>query len=84
MRTLVAPLVASVLLVGAAGLIIWNIELMTAAGPVINAVIVASVPVVFLAGTLYAVWLRRNRPADYARIATTNVDAEVLEDPSRT
>ena len=84
MRTLVAPLVASVLLVGAAGLIIWNIELMTAAGPVINAVIVASVPVVFLAGTLYAVWLRWNRPADYARIATTNVDAEVLEDPSRT
>ena len=37
-----------------------------------------------LAGTLYAVWLRWNRPADYARIATTNVDAEVLEDPSRT
>lgn len=81
LRTVVAPLVASILLLGAAGLIAWNIDLMTAAGPLVNAIILLSVPVVFAAGVGYAAWLRRHRPATYARIGTTDVDAEDLEAP---
>lgn len=78
-RTVVAPLAAGILLIGAAGLIVWNIDLLTAAGPTVNAVILLSVPTVFLAGAGYAIWMRRHRPDAYARIATTNVDAEELE-----
>ena len=77
-RTVVAPLAACVLLLGAAGLIVWNINLMTDAGPAINTVIVLSVPVVFITGVWYASWLRRNRPDVYARIATTDVDVDAL------
>ena len=57
----------------------WNIDLLTAGGPTVNAIILLSVPAVFLAGAGYAIWMRRNRPDAYARIATTNVDAEELE-----
>jgi amino acid transporter len=77
-RTLVAPLVAGILLTGAAVLIIWKINLLTAAGPAVNWTLIGSVPAVFALGAGYAVRMRRRRPEVYARLATTDVDAEDL------
>ena len=76
-RTVAAPLAAGILLSGAALPIIWKIGLLTAAGPAVNWTLIGSVPVVFAAGTAYAARLRC-RPAVYARLATTDVDAEDL------
>ena len=77
-RTLVAPVAAGILLSGAALLIIWKIGLLTAAGPAVNWTLIGSVPAVFALGVGYAVRMRRHRPAVYARLATTDVDAEDL------
>src|SRR5207237_1268516 len=77
-RTVVAPLAAGLLLAGAALLIIWKIGLLTAAGPAVNWTLIGSVPAVFALGVGYAAWMRRRRPAVYAKLATTDVDAEDL------
>jgi amino acid transporter len=77
-RTLVAPLAAGILLTGAAVLIIWKINLLTAAGPAVNWILIGSVPAVFALGAGYAAMMRRRRPEVYARLATTDVDAEDL------
>jgi len=77
-RTLAAPLAAGILLTGAAMLIIWKINLLTAAGPAVNWILIGSVPAVFALGAGYAVRMRRRRPEVYARLATTDVDAEDL------
>ena len=77
-RTVVAPLAAGILLTGAALLIIWKIGLLTAAGPAVNWTLIGSVPAVFALGAGYAARMRRRRPAVYARLATTDVDAEEL------
>jgi len=79
LRTVVAPLVATVLLAGATVLIAWYVDLMTDGGPIVDGIILVSVPTVFLLGFWYATWMRTNRPADYARIGSTNVDADTLE-----
>jgi amino acid transporter len=77
-RTVVAPLAAGILLTGAALLIIWKIGLLTAAGPAVNWTLIGSVPAIFALGAGYAVRMRRRRPEVYARLATTDVDAEEL------
>jgi hypothetical protein len=77
-RTLAAPLAAGILLTGAAVLIIWKINLLTAAGPAVNWTLIGTVPPVFALGAGYAVRMRRRRPEVYARLATTDVDAEDL------
>ncbi len=77
-RTLAAPLAAGILLTGAALLIIWKIGLLTAAGPAVNWTLIGSVPAVFALGAGYAVRMSRRRPEVYARLATTDVDAEEL------
>jgi hypothetical protein len=59
-------------------LIIWKINLLTAAGPAVNWILIGSVPAVFALGAGYAVRMRRRRPEVYARLATTDVDAEDL------
>ena len=79
LRTVVAPLVATVLLAGATVLIAWYVDLMTDGGPIVDGIILVSVPTVFLLGFWYATWMRKNRPADYARIGSTDVDADTLE-----
>ena len=48
--------------------LVLTIEYLTSAGPVINAVILAIVPLVLGGGAAYAFYLRRNRPDVYARI----------------
>jgi hypothetical protein len=74
----VAPLAAGILLTGAALLIIWKIGLLTAAGPAVNWTLIGSVPAVFALGVGCAARMRRRRPAVYARLATTDIDAEEL------
>ncbi|MEP6814341.1 MAG: APC family permease [Marmoricola sp.] len=78
-RTLVAPAVACLLLVGAAWLTIKNIALLTGAGSAVNWILIASVPVVFIGGYGYALWLRGHKPSVYDQIASTDVDTEVLQ-----
>ncbi len=78
LRSFVAPLVAGILLTGAAALIVWQINLLTAAGNTVNIILIVLVPLVFLAGVGYALRLRRTKPSTYALLATTNVDAEDL------
>jgi hypothetical protein len=73
-----APLAAGILLTGAALLIIWKIGLLTAAGPAVNWTLIGSVPAVFATGTAYAIRMRRRHPGVYARLTTTDVDAEDL------
>jgi len=77
-RTVVAPLAAGILLAGAAALIVWKIGLLTAASSTVNWTLIGSVPAVFALGTAYATRIRRRRPQVYARLATTDVDAEDL------
>ena len=78
LRSFVAPLVAGVLLTGAAALIVWQIDLLTGAGDTVNWILIALVPVIFVLGVGHALQLRRTRPATYAQLATTDVDAENL------
>ncbi len=78
LRSFVAPLLAGILLTGAAALIVWQIDLLTGAGDIVNLILIALVPIVFILGVGYALRLRRTEPATYARLATTNVDAEEL------
>ncbi|MDQ0827617.1 amino acid transporter [Arthrobacter sp. B2I5] len=69
---LLAPLslVSAILLFGVVLLIALNIELLTAADPVTNTVLILVTPVVFAAGLLAARWVRRRRPATFARIGS--------------
>ena len=77
-RTVAAPLAAGILLAGAAALIIWKIGLLTAASTTVNWILIGSVPAVFALGVGCAARMRRRRPDVYARLATTDVDAEDL------
>ncbi|MYR95782.1 MULTISPECIES: APC family permease [unclassified Streptomyces] len=77
LRTVVAPLVAAVLLTGAIGLVSYNVDLFTGASTGVNVLLVALVPGVFLLGLLLARRLRRLRPEVYAAFA-----AEPPEDPA--
>jgi amino acid transporter len=69
---LVRPLTAAaaVLLFAAVVLIAVNIELLTFADPLTNAIILAVAPLVFLGGLLAARWLRHRRPSIYSRIGS--------------
>ncbi|WOX24737.1 APC family permease [Streptomyces solicathayae] len=76
LRTTVAPAVAVVLLSGAIWLVITHMDLFTAAPPLVNTVLVAVVPAVFVLGLALARRLRRTRPEVYANFA-----AEPRTDP---
>ncbi|MFE5618438.1 APC family permease [Streptomyces sp. NPDC056470] len=69
LRTVVAPAVAFVLLAGAIGLVVTNVDLFTGASTTVNTVLVSLVPAVFVLGLLLAYRLRRTRPQTYARFA---------------
>ncbi|CAM5443880.1 APC family permease [Streptomyces microflavus] len=69
LRTVVAPLVAAVLLTGAIGLVSYNVDLFTGASTGVNVLLVSLVPGVFLLGLLLARRLRRHRPEVYADFA---------------
>lgn len=75
LRTVVAPLVAAVLLAGAIGLVSYNVELFTGASTGVNVVLVSLVPGTFLLGLLLARRLKRRRPEVYASFAAEPADA---------
>jgi amino acid transporter len=82
-RTMIAPILATAGMVASLYLMITNISLLTGASAAVNRVILLTVPVVVIAGLAWAVWLRRFRPAVYARIAATdaaNADADADAD----
>ncbi|MFJ5969398.1 APC family permease [Streptomyces sp. NPDC093060] len=70
LRTLVAPVVAAVLLATAIVLVVGHIDLFTGASPTVNTLLVVVSPVVFALGLPLAWWLRRRRPEVYAAFAT--------------
>ncbi|MGO1545099.1 MAG: APC family permease [Gulosibacter sp.] len=62
--------VATLLLFGAVYLTLTNMDLMTGATGMLNVVLVLIIPAVFVLGVLYALFLRKFRPAIYERIGT--------------
>ncbi|MFF8770229.1 APC family permease [Kitasatospora sp. NPDC015120] len=77
LRTVVAPLLSTALLCGATGLVVWRLDLFTAAGPEVNWPLVSVVPVVFLTGVGLALRLRSRRPEVYARLGTSDIEETV-------
>lgn len=69
-----AAVLGTILLALFTVLIVVNIDSLTAAGPVVNTIILAVVPVAFLVGVVLAVAYKRLRPAAYNRIG--GADAE--------
>ncbi|MGW1805495.1 APC family permease [Streptomyces sp. NPDC002078] len=69
-RTVVAPVLATVLLATAIALVVSHIDLFTGASPTVNVLLVVVAPIVFALGLPLAWWLRRSRPEVYARFAT--------------
>lgn len=70
LRTVVAPVLATVLLATAIVLVVGHIDLFTGASPAVNTLLVLAAPVVFLLGLPFAWWLRRGRPEVYESFAT--------------
>ncbi|MFI8228019.1 APC family permease [Streptomyces sp. NPDC085900] len=69
LRTIVAPVVAAVLLATAIGLVITHIDLFTGASSTVDTVLIVTAPAVFVAGLALAWWLRRERPEVYRDFA---------------
>jgi hypothetical protein len=59
LRVVVAPAAATVLLIGATAIMVTKINLLTAAGPTVNTVLVGLVPAVLLVGVAGAFARRR-------------------------
>ncbi|MFB6878782.1 APC family permease [Streptomyces sp. NPDC056323] len=68
-RTVVAPVVASVLLAAAIFLVTDHVDLFSGASTGVNVVLVSLVPAVFLIGLALAYRLKRDKPEVYARFA---------------
>lgn len=73
-RTMVAPAVAAVGLFGLVALSVSQIELLTAASGIVNALLLAPIPIAVLAGAALATHFKRNRPTDYAALTTLEVE----------
>lgn len=69
LRTVVAPVVATVLLATAIGLVVTHVDLFTGASPAVNTVLIVIAPAVLVLGLALAWWLRRRRPEVYADFA---------------
>jgi amino acid transporter len=68
-RTVVAPVVAAVLLAVAIFLVTDHVDLFSGASTTVNTVLVSLVPAVFLTGLALAYRLKRDKPEVYARFA---------------
>lgn len=67
LRTVIAPVAATALLAVAIGLVATHIDLFTGASPLVNWVLMAVAPAVFVLGPALAWRLKRSRPETYAR-----------------
>jgi amino acid transporter len=74
LRTVVAPVLAAVLLATAIGLVVTHIDLFTGASTTVNTVLIVTAPAVFVVGLVLAWWLRRERPRVYADFAAEPAD----------
>ncbi|MFC9918618.1 APC family permease [Agromyces binzhouensis] len=63
-----AAIFSIVSMTGLLAVLVATIDYLTAAGPAINAIILAVVPLILVGGAVYAMVLRSNRPEVYARI----------------
>ncbi|MFC7264949.1 APC family permease [Streptomyces lutosisoli] len=77
LRTVVAPVAATVLLATAIALVLTHVDLFTGASPAVNTVLIVLSPAVFVIGLALAWWLRRERPQVYENFAAE--PAEVTE-----
>lgn len=69
LRTVVAPVVATVLLTVALVLVATHIDVFTGASSFVNTILVGVAPAVFVLGLALALWLRRRRPEVYEGFA---------------
>ncbi|WP_329216920.1 APC family permease [Streptomyces sp. NBC_01485] len=69
LRTVVAPVLAAVILATVIGLVVTHIDLFTGASPTVNTVLILMAPATFVVGLVLAWWLRRARPQVYANFA---------------
>ncbi|MBO4255467.1 APC family permease [Streptomyces griseorubiginosus] len=74
LRTVVAPVLAAVLLATAIGLVITHIDLFTGASSTVNTVLIGTAPAVFVVGLVLAWWLRRRRAQVYADFGAEPVE----------
>ena len=74
-----AAIVSLVAMAVLLAVLVITIDYLTAAGPAINAVILAVVPVVLIAGSGYALFLRARKPEVFARIGGADPESVVNE-----
>ena len=74
-----AAIVSLVAMAVLLAVLVITIDYLTAAGPAINAVILAVVPVVLIAGAAYALFLRARKPEVFARIGGADPESVVRE-----
>ncbi|MEN0139795.1 MAG: amino acid transporter, partial [Rhodococcus sp. (in: high G+C Gram-positive bacteria)] len=75
-RVVVAPAAALAMLIYATWLIVTQMDLLTAAGPTVNAILVAVTPASVVIGLVLGARLARRDPTRFAQLGTTDVDAE--------
>lgn len=75
-QRLVAPALAFVGLLFAGVLMVVKFDLFTGAGGTVNAVLISSAVLAFVAGVVRAFQLRRGDPAAYERLTTTSVEGD--------
>ncbi|MFC9555682.1 hypothetical protein ACFTWF_33140 [Rhodococcus sp. NPDC056960] len=75
-RVVVAPAAALAMLIYATWLIVALMDPLTAAGPVVNAILVAVTPVSVVVGLVVGARLTRRDRDRFAQLGTTDVDAE--------
>src|SRR6478735_3288620 len=74
-----AAIVSLVAMAVLLAVLVITVDYLTAAGPAINAVILAVVPVVLIAGAAYALFLRSRKPEVFARIGGADPESVVNE-----
>lgn len=75
-RVLVAPVLAAIGLFVFVGLSVSQLELLTAAEPFVNALLLIPIPLALVAGIVIALVLRARRPERYAALNTVDVEAD--------
>ncbi|WP_375386290.1 APC family permease [uncultured Microbacterium sp.] len=79
-RVTVAPAAAAIGLFALVALSLGQLDLLTAASPLVNTLLILPLPIAILAGIGVAIYLRRRRPAVYANLNSLDVD-EPVESP---
>lgn len=78
-RVRIAPAIAAIGLAVLITMAVVEIELLTAADPLVNLLLLIPIPLLMAVGAIYAVYVRRVDPARYERFTEINPDAEPVE-----